>query len=250
MKRIALALSALAFMAGIAGPAASFDLKAMTDADRAAFRAEIRAYLMDNPEVIMEAVSLLEEREAEARANADLTLVSDNAAAIFEDGYSYVGGNPEGDITLVEFLDYKCGYCKRAHVDVSKLLEADGNIRLIVKELPILGEQSVIGSRFAIATKQVAGPEAYKAVTDAMLSMNGALSVATLSRVSRTLGLDTDAIVARMDDTAVTAEIAETRALAQRLKITGTPTFVLEDELLRGYLPHDQMAQIIAEKRN
>ena len=138
--------------AGLALPAAAMDLKALTDEERALFRAEVRAYLMDNPQVIMEAVELLQAREAEQQAQADLNLVADNADALFNDGYSWVGGNPEGDITLVEFLDYRCGYCKRAHGEVAKLLESDGNIRLIVNELPILGEQAVIASRFAVAT--------------------------------------------------------------------------------------------------
>ena len=138
--------------AGLALPAAAMDLKALTDEERALFRAEVRAYLMDNPQVIMEAVELLQAREAEQQAQADLNLVADNADALFNDGYSWVGGNPEGDITLVEFLDYRCGYCKRAHGEVAKLLESDGNSRLIVNELPILGEQAVIASRFAVAT--------------------------------------------------------------------------------------------------
>ena len=114
----------------LALPVAALDLQSMTDEERAIFREEVRAYLMENPEVIMEAVAVLEEREAAAQAQADLSLVSDNASAIFDDGYSRVGGNPDGDITLVEFLDYRCGFCKRAHGEIAKLLEADGNIRL------------------------------------------------------------------------------------------------------------------------
>ena len=155
--------------ATLALPASAMDLTELTDAERAQFRAEVRSYLMDNPEVIMEAVELLQNREADAQAQADVSMVSDNADVIFDDGYSWVGGNPEGDITLVEFLDYRCGYCKRAHGEVAKLLETDGNIRLIVKELPILGDDSVLASRFAIATKQVAGGDAYRAMNDALM---------------------------------------------------------------------------------
>ena len=109
--------------ATLALPAAALDLDEMSEAERAQFRAEVRAYLLDNPEVIMEAVELLQNREAQQQAQADLALVSDNAAEIFDDGYSWVGGNPDGDIVLVEFLDYRCGYCKRAHSEVAQLLE-------------------------------------------------------------------------------------------------------------------------------
>ena len=242
-----LATSALALT--LALPAAALDLTNMTPEERANFREEIRAYLLDNPEIIMEAVGVLEAREQAAQAQADLNLVSDNAAELFDDGYSFVGGNPDGDITLVEFLDYRCGFCKRAHGEVAKMLESDGNIRLIVKEFPILGEQSLLASRFAVATKQVAGGDAYKGLTDALMTMNGDVTMRSLRRMASTFGLDADAIEARMDSDEVTMEIQRTRALAQRLQITGTPTFVLQDELLRGFLPYDEMMALVAEKR-
>ena len=242
-------LTALLTALCLALPAAAMDLKELTDEERAQFRAEVRAYLMENPEVIMEAVEQLQQREAQEQAQADFDLVSDNAEAIFDDGYSWVGGNPDGDITLVEFLDYRCGYCKRAHNEVAKLLETDGNIRLIVKEFPILGEQSVLASRFAVATKQVAGDDSYKALHDALMEIGGDISLPALRRLASTFGLDADAIEARMDSDEVTQEIAQTRALAQQLQITGTPTFVLEDEMLRGYLPYDRMLEMVKEKR-
>lgn len=239
-----------ALAAFLALPAMATDLTELTDAERAQFRAEVRSYLMDNPEVIMEAVDLMRSREAAEAAKADLVLVANNTEALFNDGYSWVGGNPDGDITLVEFLDYRCGYCKRAHDEVAQLLETDGNIRLVVKELPILGEQSVIASRFAVATKQIAGNENYKAIHDALMEFNGDVTVPALRRLAATFGLDADAIEAHMDSDAVTQEIASTRALAQQLDISGTPTFVMQDEMLRGYLPYDQMKAMVEEKRS
>ena len=214
------------FVGLIALPAAAMDLKAMSDEERALFRAEVRAYLLENPEVIMEAVALFQVREAEQAAQADFALVANNIEALFNDGYSWVGGNPDGDITLVEFLDYRCGYCKRAHDEVATLLEADGNIRLIVKAFPLLGEQSVLASRFAVATKQVAGDESYKALHDALMEFNGEVTLPALRRLASTFGLDAAAIEAHMQSDAVTREIAQTRALAQALKISGTPTVV------------------------
>lgn len=242
-------LTAAAVAGLFAMPAAALDLTKMSAEERSIFRQEVRSYLMDNPEVIMEAVNVLEERQQQAQVQADLSMVTDNADEIFNDGFSYVGGNPDGDITLVEFLDYRCGYCKRAHGEVAKLLETDGNIRLIVKEFPILGDQSVLASRFAVATKQVAGGESYKALNDALMTVNGDVSLPMLRRLGTTLGLDTAAIEARMDSPDVTEEITRTRALAQKLRITGTPTFVVHDEMLRGYLPYDQMMEMIKEKR-
>lgn len=230
--------------------APAFDVDAMSDAERSAFRAEIRAYLLDNPEVIMEAVQVLENREAQAQASNDQTLVQVNSDALFDDGYSWVGGNPEGDVTVVEFLDYRCGYCRKAQPDLEELVESDGNIRLIIKEFPILGEASMTSSRFAIAVKQVAGDAAYKQVHDALMALNGDVTAPALRRLAGTLGLDADAIVAQMDSDDVTQVIADTRALGQRLQISGTPTFVMGDQMLRGYAPLATMRQIVDDARD
>ncbi|WP_298917904.1 DsbA family protein [uncultured Roseobacter sp.] len=248
LKRLAPA--AIVMATAFAGPSAALDLETMSAEERALFRAEVRSYLLENPEVIMEAVRSLEQRQAEAQEEADLALVSDNADALFDDGFSFVGGNPDGDITLVEFMDYRCGYCKRAYGEVEKLLEADGNIRFVVKEFPILGEQSVLASRYVIAAKQLAGDEAYKSLHDALMAFNGDITLPALHRLAATYGLDSAAIEDRMNDDAITEEIAATRALAQKLQITGTPTFVMHDEMLRGYLPFDQMRAILEEKRD
>ncbi len=226
-----------------------FDLDKMTPAQEAAFGAAVRSYLLENPQVIMEAVAVLEEREQQQQAQADLSIVSDNADALFNDGYSWVGGNPDGDYTVVEFLDYRCGYCRKAHPEVSELIKSDGNIRLIVKEFPILGEASIIASRFAIATQIIGGNDAYKAVSDALMTLDGNPNEATLKRLAKTFGLDADAILAEMSSEEVTRRIAETRALAQRMQISGTPSFVFGDQMVRGYAPLPTMQNIVAQGR-
>ncbi len=238
------AAPALLGLSLITGPAQALELNAMSDAEKAEFGAQVREYLLENPEVILEAINILEERNAVAEAQADKELVAANADELFNDGYSWVGGNPDGDITLVEFMDYRCGYCRRAVPEVATLLAEDGNIRLVIKELPILGDASVASSRFAIATKQVAGDDAYKQVHDALLEFSGEPSEVTLRRISDGLGLDSDTIIAAMNSDEVTEEIAKTRDLAQKLRISGTPSFVLGTEMMRGYLPADQMLQI------
>lgn len=240
---------ATALATSLALPAQALDLEQMDDTERAAFHAEIRAYLLENPEVIMEAVAVLEERQAAAQAQDDVDLVKSNAGAIFEDGHSWVGGNPEGDITLVEFMDYRCGYCRRAFDEVHDLLEKDGNIRFIVKEFPILGEESTVASRFAIAMHLLHGDEAYKAVHDALIAFNGAINEATLSRVAETLGYEPDGILDHMESEEVSDIISQNHALAQQLSISGTPSFVMANQMLRGYLPADEMLKIANEIR-
>ncbi len=232
-----------------AGSLSALDLSEMTPAERAEFGAQVREYLLENPEVIVDAINILEQRQADAQAQADLQIVDNNADEIFDDGYSWVGGNPDGDVTLVEFMDYRCGFCRRAVPEIAKLLENDGNIRWIIKEFPILGEDSLASSRFAIAVKQVEGADAYKQAHDALVELSASANDVTLRRLSDGLVFDTAAVMDRMNSDEVTQEIAQTRALAQRLQISGTPTFVLGDELLRGFLPADQMQAIVDEKR-
>ena len=250
MLKTTLAVSALALSFATASYAAELDLENMTDDQRAAFGTQVREYLMANPEVIMEAVQVLEARQAEAQAQGDLNLVSDTAEAIFEDGYSWVGGNPDGDITIVEFFDYRCGFCRRAHPEVKALLETDGNIRYVAKEFPILGENSVISSRFALAVRKVAGDDAYAIANEALIALNGDMQEPVLRRLAETLDLDADAVLQAMNDEDITRQISETRALAQKLQINGTPSFIMGGQMIRGYLPLDAMQDVIAEERN
>lgn len=240
----------LALALGLATQAAAVELDNMSDNERNTFRAEIRAYLLENPEVLMEAIDVLEQRERAAAAEADIAMAREHADTLFNDGYSFVGGNPDGDITIVEFLDYRCGYCKRAFPEVSRLVSGDGNIRYIVKELPVLGEQSVMASRFAIATQITAGDDAYELVHNTLMEFRGDISMQSLTRLSDTLGLDTAAITAAMDSPEVNVVITANNALAQQLKISGTPTFVVQDQMLRGYVPLAQMEQIVATLRD
>jgi protein-disulfide isomerase len=242
-------LAAVALI-GLTTPALALDLKAMSEEEKAAFGAAVRSYLLENPEVLSEAIEVLNQRQAGTEAENDRALVASNADAIFEDGVSYVGGNPEGDITVVEFIDYRCGYCKKAHPDVKELIATDGNIRYIVKEFPILGEQSVLASQFAIAALQVAGPEAYEKINAGFYeSFRGDMTPDTLAAFARDLGLDPAPILARMDAPEIAKIIADNHALAQRLKISGTPTFVMGGQMIRGYVPLATMQETVAEER-
>ncbi|MGR3435969.1 MAG: DsbA family protein [Shimia sp.] len=239
----------LVLAVGLATPATAFDIAAMDEGDRAAFGAAVREYLIENPEVLMEAIAVLEARQQAAQAEAEVAALAANREALEDDGRSWVGGNPDGDVTLVEFVDYRCGFCRRAHPEVEELVASDGDIRLVIKEYPILGEDSVTSSRFAIAARIVGGDDAYKAVHDALIGLRGAPSEPALRRIAEDAGLDADAVLGAMSLPAVVQEIAENRALAQALQITGTPTFVLGDRLLRGYVPLDGMRQLVAEER-
>lgn len=221
----------------------------MTAAEREAFRAEVRAYLLENPEVLIEAMNELEMRQQRAEAERDKAMLAEQSAAIFNDPASWVGGNPDGDITVVEFIDYRCGYCRKAWQEVDDLVEIDGNIRFVLKEFPILGEQSVLSSRFAIAVLQLHGGEAYKKAHDALLSLRSDTTPEALVRVAEDLGLEAQPILERMQTAEVTKVIEDNHRLAQTMDISGTPTFVVGGTMVRGYVPLEGMQQIVAEQR-
>jgi protein-disulfide isomerase len=244
-RRLALAaLTSLALspIALLPSPVAAQD--AMTPAERSAFGEEVRAYLLENPEVIFEAVAEFERRSAAAQGDMDATLVEINADAIFNDTNSYVGGNPDGDITLVEFSDYRCSFCRRALPEVLRLLEQDGNIRFIIRELPILGPQSELAALFAVSVLQLGGNDVYAEMHDKLMLYDGPITAAVLDALAGELGLDIAEVQARMQTPEVAEIIRDNRALADRLQISGTPTFVMNNELLRGYLTLDAMQAI------
>lgn len=225
------------------------DLTQMTDAEKAAFGAQVRAYLLENPEVLQEAIQVLQDRQQQAADVQDQQVLKDYHDAIFNDPASWVGGNPQGDITVVEFMDYRCTYCRKAYSEIEDLVKTDGNVRFVLKEFPILGEDSVASSRFAIAVRLVGGDDAYKKAHDALIVLRGSPDTATLTRLAGDLGVDAKAVMDRMNSDEVTQIIAANHAIASKLNISGTPTFVIGNTLVRGYVPEDQMKQVVEQER-
>ena len=247
MRRSLLALTAA--LALLATTASGGGLGTMTEAEKAAFREEVRQYLMENPEVLMEAMQVLQDRQETAALAQDQAVLAQNHDLIYNDANSWVGGNPDGDITIVEFMDYRCGYCRKSYGEVANLVKIDGNIRFIVKEFPILGEDSIASSRFAIAMRQLHGDAAYELAHDALITLRGSPDTETLRRLAISMGYDAQPLLDRMATSAVTDIIAANHRIAGQLNITGTPTFVIGTTLLRGYLPEAEMAAVVAEAR-
>lgn len=241
----------LAFLM-LAAPAGAqdLDLSAMTDDQKAAFGEAVRDYLLENPEVLLEAMQIYEADQQAAQIENDRVLVQSNSDALFDDGHSWVGGNPDGSVTVVEFLDYRCSYCRRAYEEVNALVEDDGDIRFVVKEFPILGEASELSSRFAIAVKQIAGDEVYEQAHDRLMTLRGDVTLDSLSRLAEDLGQDPDTVIRRMNEEPVSEVIRQNRQLAEQMRIQGTPTFVIGGEMLRGYVPREGMEQVVKTARD
>lgn len=248
---------ALGLIAGLASfPAFAEDQPAtapadstMTEAERKALRDEVRAYLLDHPEVLIEAMDVLQQREEDAALARDVQTVSTHNDLIFNNPNDWVGGNPNGDITLVEFMDYRCGYCRKAYDEVDALIKTDGNIRFVVKEFPILGEASMLSAQFAIALRQLHGDAAYAKAHDALMTLRGEPTVETLARLATDLGFEAQPVLDRMNAPEVMVVIQENHALAQQMEITGTPAFVLKDMVMRGYAPLETMQDFVADAR-
>jgi protein-disulfide isomerase len=227
----------------------AMDINNLTNADRKVLQKEIRRYILENPDIIFEAADIVRKREAALEVQEDEELIQSNFNEIFYDNYSYVGGNPDGDITIVEFVDYKCGYCRRAAELVRELIAKDDNIRFVVKEFPILGEASLVSSKFAIAVKNIGGPEKYKVAHDILLALTAEPTEIYLRRIAKELELNPEELFEAMQSDLVAQEIDQTGELAQKLQISGTPTFILGDQFLRGFVPLEILSKAIQSER-
>ncbi|MCY4326658.1 MAG: thioredoxin domain-containing protein [Rhodobacteraceae bacterium] len=176
-------------------PAAySHDFGNLSEDGRAQLRQEIRDYLLTNPEILIEAFSLLESRQAAAELEQSREAILANAELLFNNPNSWQGGNPEGDITIVEFIDYRCGYCRKAHTEIQELLATDPGIRMIVKEYPILSQESFDSAKLALAALRNGGQDAYKLAHDFLIGFNGEIDSDLYANISTLTGIDQDVL--------------------------------------------------------
>ena len=214
--------------------------------DEAAFQALVLKTIRDNPEIVMEAIQVLQAREAEAQALASAEALKAQQAALQNDPNAPIWGNPDGDVTIVEFFDYNCGYCRRVFPTVKELVEADGNIRVVMREWPILGEESVFAARAALASRKQGK---YTEFHTALMAEQGRANEANVLSIADDLGMDIDQLRADMDSPEVDAHIAASRQLTQSLGLNGTPAFVFGDELVPGAIELEQMKELVAAQR-
>ena len=215
--------------------------------DRDATREIIRDYLLERPEVLEEAMTALRARRQEERQARTRAAIADNRAALLSHDLSPVSGNPEGDVTLVEFFDYACGYCKRSLSVMMNLLESDPQLRVVWKELPVLGPVSRIAARASMAA---ARQGRYLAFHEAIMGARDGLSEASVLAAAERVGLDVDRLQQDMSDPAIEAYLEETNQLARNLGIEGTPAFVIGDTLVPGAVGEARLKQLIAEARS
>lgn len=222
------------------------DAKVFSPKQEKAIGELVKKYLLTNPEILRDAFQELERRENEAKEKLAQKGIVDNAKTLYRSELSYVAGNAEGDISMVEFFDYNCGFCKRAFGDVLAILKSDKNLRLVVKEFPILGPGSVFASRAAIAAKEQGK---YWDLHVALMEARGSLDEGRVMSIAKKIGLDVDKLRADMGSPRVTAEIEETYALANKLGVNGTPAFIIDDKLIPGAMGLQALEQQVATVR-
>ncbi|RJF87006.1 DsbA family protein [Oleomonas cavernae] len=243
MRRLIASGLALGLLAASPLPAAAetFDSKAQQE-----IRDIVKAYLMEHPEVIIEAVQGLEAKQEAARAEQAKGQIAGLRDKLIRDPRDQVLGDPNGDVTLVEFFDYRCGYCKQAQPILMELIKAEPRLRVVLKEFPILGPDSVLASRAAIASV----PQGkYAAFHEALIATRGALSEDKIMEVAKSVGLDTAALKAGMSKPEIATQIDDAHALAEKLAINGTPSFIIGDNLVPGAIDLETLKKLVAEAR-
>jgi protein-disulfide isomerase len=227
----------------IAQPSSPMSSKA---AELDLFEQRVREYLLKNPEVIMEALQILRERELAAEAENITRTIAERSEEILNDPAAPVGGNPSGDVTLVEFFDYNCQYCRRVTPTVVELEGDDPGLRLVYKEFPILGPGSQFAARAALASRRQGK---YVPFHNALMQATGQVTEESVMDVARTVGLDPEQLMADMQDPALQEAIARNLRLAEALGITGTPSFIIGEEVVPGAVDLETLQGLIAHAR-
>jgi protein-disulfide isomerase len=219
-----------------------------TPEQKKAIETLIRDYLVSHPEVLVEAQQALEARQETQRAELMKQAMSTVGPTLFRSPISPIAGTDKGDITVVEFFDYNCGYCKRAMGDVTKLIDSDKKVKFVFKELPIFGKDSEGAARVALAASKQGK---YFELHRALLEFKGKVDEAKALELGQKIGLDVEKLKKDMASAEVTKEIVETRQLAEKLGIQGTPHFFVADKVIPGAPEnlHEVLTQNIAEIR-
>jgi protein-disulfide isomerase len=216
---------------------------------RAEIEGIVRDYLLKNPEVLQEAMAELERRQQESQKQAQAAALKDSREALLNSRHGVSIGNPAGDVTMVEFFDYNCGFCKRALGDLRTLIKADPKLRIVLKDFPVLGPDSVEASRVALAAKQQLKGDKLFEYHAKVLESRGRVNGERAMAVAKEMGLDMARLQRDMGGEEVAAAIAENASLGDKLGLSGTPAYVIGDEIVPGAVGAEPLRKTIAGVR-
>ncbi|MDQ0393248.1 DsbA family protein [Labrys monachus] len=236
LKRLLTGLALVLCVAAVT-PAAHAD-EQMT---RPAVEAIVKDYLMKHPEVITDALNAMQARQEADAADRQKKSVADNQNAILNAPQNAVVGNPQGDVTVVEFFDYNCGYCKRGLADMVKLLQTDKKLKVVLRDYPILTPGSIEAADVALAVKNQLQGDKFFAFHQALLGSRGAVGKDRALEVAQSVGVDMKKLQADMQDPALRKDLAGNLQLGETLGINGTPSYVIGNEIVPGAIGYDAL---------
>jgi protein-disulfide isomerase len=247
---LAFAMLGFGYAAGNVGPAVAQEAPRAAEAqggplDKAAVEKIVRDYLVANPEILVEMQAALDAKQKEEQRVAQVATIEANKAEIFNASYDGVVGNPNGKVTIVEFYDYNCGFCKRALEDMQALTEEDPDLRFVLKEFPILGPDSQKAHVVASAFQRLM-PEKFGAFHNQLLGGQGRANEASAMKIALSLGADEAKLREEMKNPTIQENFAKTYELANQLAITGTPSYVVGNEVVFGALGKDILVEKVA----
>ncbi len=238
-------MTALGLVSAMGLSSVSLAADALSPQQKAEVQALIGSYLKENPEVVIEAIQAWRSKQEAAEAAMINESVKELMAET-ENTHSPVWGNPNGDVTVVEFFDYNCPYCKSVFPSMHALVKKDGNIKVVMKELPVLGENSVYAAKAALAAQKQGK---YEQFHSRMMSRDSRLSRDGVMAAAKQVGLDIDKLKKDMESPDVQEELDRANIWAQRLGISGTPAFVIGEELIPGAIDGRQMKRYVDKAR-
>lgn len=247
--RLVCHIIAILLFAGLAGTASAQQSTAqppLTPEQTQAIQQLIHDYLLQNPKVFAAALRNLQQEMAREKQATAQGMVVAKQHDLVADPTSPIGGNPQGDVTIVEFFDYRCPYCKAVEPSVEALLEEDAKLRIVYKEYPILGRASVYAAKVALAAQKQGK---YTLFHDAMMGTKGAIDEATVLGVAHLAGLDLDRVKSDISDPEFDAIIRRNYELARALNIGGTPGFVIANAVADGAADLDALKRMVAAAR-
>ena len=241
MRGSPIALALVLFMSGPSAWAGSF-----TPAQRAEIVGIVRDALRSDPSILRDAIASLQAREREQQDTASKAALARDHKRLFGDPADPVAGNPAGDVTVVEFYDTRCPYCRQVEPAIAALLKADPNVRLVYKDLPILGPSSLLEARALLAAQRQGG---YPRLQQEFMHANGEAGPATIRAAAEKAGLDAARLLRDMDDPAIAARLQANIALARDLDIEGTPVIVVGDRMILGAVDLPDLRSAVARAR-
>ncbi len=206
----------------------------------------VHDYLMEHPEILRDMANKLDLDDKKRETDSRISTLKNKSGEIFHDAADAVVGNPKGDVTIVEFFDYNCAWCKKSIVELKALVEKDKNVRIVMKEFPIFGEGSEYAARAALASVKQGK---YWKFHQALFASESKVTIEVTDQIAAEVGLDVAKMKKDMEDPAIAAHIQKTQLLAQTMLITGTPGFIIDDQVIPGYTPLDGLVASLATVR-